>query len=185
MKSIQKLKLASLNWARDGQLPGVRALFAGEEKVGELYFAKDDDTHAEAFAEDGHWTFICTRYILPRVSVRTPKLGFLATFEGSRSGNGMLEFLGGKRYHWLCTDIWQTTWGFETMDRTPLVRFQSGYEKDNSGGLVEITPAAWEHPNLSLLVLLGWYLSLLNDTEDSAIPVDPEIIRKKSTLLAN
>lgn len=71
-------------------------------------------------------------------------MGFLATFEGSRSGNGLLEFLGGKRYHWLSTDIWQETWGFETTDRTPLLHFQTENGRSKPGGLVEIMPAGWE-----------------------------------------
>lgn len=76
MKPIISLKLVELNWDQDEKLPGVLTLSASGEKVAELYFANGDETHAEAFAEDGHWTFICTRYILPRVSVRSQKWAF-------------------------------------------------------------------------------------------------------------
>jgi hypothetical protein len=71
------------------------------------------------------------------------------------TGTGTLELIAGRRMHWSATHSW------EADDGTPLVVTTSRLGRTRLDGTVALTPAAAGRPDLALLVLLGWYLVVL------------------------
>jgi hypothetical protein len=105
----------------------------------------------------------------PRVIVREAgKEVVLASYRPGWWGtHGTLEFRNGRRFVWKQTGRWLTRCQVEDLSGEPLVVFRSDIdgpeEQDLMGleALVRIKPDVCGLAELSLLVILGWYLLVL------------------------
>jgi hypothetical protein len=82
-----------------------------------------------------------------------------AVFSARWTGTGTLELPVGRRVHWSATHTWQAD------DGTSLVQITSQHRLTRLDGTVEIAPAAAHVPDLGLLVLLGWYLVVIQEQD--------------------
>jgi hypothetical protein len=111
---------------------------------------------AVAKAAAGHWTFRRSGFWHPRVSVwAADSASAEAVFSARWTGTGTLELSVGRRMHWSAAHVWQAE------DGTPLVETTIRPGMTRLEGAVALSPAAACRPDLALLVLLGWYLVVL------------------------
>jgi hypothetical protein len=127
---------------------------------------------AEAEDISGHWTFKRAGFWHPRVIVRAAGSdSALGTFSARWTGTGTLELPAGRRFHWSAAHTWQAD------DGTSLVQVASRHGFTRLQGTVEIAPATAGMPDLALLVLLGWYLVVMQaqDTISTTAAIVPAV----------
>ncbi len=88
---------------------------------------------------------------------------------------GTLEFPGGHVFNWAQTDFWATKYQITDGAGNTLVSFESGAEKARLSDMfktqarVEISLGGRSIPELPLLVLLGWYLVILQKQDAATV----------------
>jgi hypothetical protein len=170
MNTISELAAHDLVWVRIRGNRGLYELRADDAVVATLQ--QQRRAGAEAVAADGHWSFTRAGFWHPRVIVRVAGSGAeIARFTARWTGTGTLESPAGSPFHWGASNIWQSQWAWQGGDGMPLVRIACGGRcvpgPGKIAGRVTIEPDAFSLPELSLLVLLGWYLDLLR-AQDTA-----------------
>lgn len=152
-----------------------------ELRSGELLFATLDfesafKTLATGTAVDGKWLFNRVGFFNMHVIIQNS--GEAAEIGGYRprwtGTEGQIRMANGAQFTWKSTNFWATRYVIQSADGTPLIYFESGIE---DGGVsdwfktqaqVKIQPAAGRLNELSLLVLLGWYLIILRQQDSAA-----------------
>jgi hypothetical protein len=168
MRSIDQVTSRDLVWVRPSSKARAYELRAQEDVIATLRWQKG--TLAEATAADGdHWTFKRAGFWHPRVTVRAAGSEVdLAVFRASWTGSGVLELPPGRAFHWSAVNFWRSRWAWHDADGQPLALFKSsGHGRTPAMGRVEIAPAAAAIPELTLLLLLGWYLMVLRIQDES------------------
>ena len=89
----------------------------------------------------------------------------LATMRPRFGGSGTIEIAGGRRYHWGKPSFWRTLRVLLDDSGRPLVHVQPSW----LGGCADVTiaPGAESLDDLPLLLVFGWYLTVLYN-EDAA-----------------
>jgi len=165
LRPLVDVACQELLWVQPSARKKTHELRAGDEVVATLAFQRG--SLADAVAADSHWTFKRQGFWHPRVTVREAGAETdLAVFRQSWVGGGTLEFPDGKHLRLSSANFWQSEWIWQETDAA-LIRFKGRRGIIKANGAVEIAPDAAHHPDLALLVLLGWYLILLY-AEDSA-----------------
>jgi hypothetical protein len=170
MKKDSASEPVKLTWVRSSLIHPLFELRSDRQVIGRLHVLGAFQSAAQAEANGSSWVFTCTHFVVPRVSVRTEEIAYLASFEGSRSGAGWLQFLDGRKFRWDSADYWQKVWRFTAQDGAPLLIFKPE-TKQSVRGSVEIFPAAEEIVELRMLALLGWFIILLAEDETSGFLV--------------
>jgi hypothetical protein len=175
MQSLSKVAGMPLYWVQPETFTRWFELRAGEHLVATLGWQTSCGTLATAESAEGRWTFKRLGFLNPRVTVREAGSEIdMATFWPSWMGDGALEFAYGRAFRWQSTNFWATRWCFTDEGGTPLLAFEPGAEKAKLSdmfkqqALVQIQPQARAVPELSLLVLVGWYLMILRQDDAAA-----------------
>lgn len=167
MHPIGEVAAHELVWVRTGARTRAYELRAQDDVVATLRWQKG--AVAEAATADGRWTFKRQGFWHPRVTVRA--LGSetdLAVFRASWTGSGILELPAERTFRWSAVNFWRSQWAWHDVGGQPLALFKSsGHGRTPAGGRVAIAPAAASIPELSLLLLLGWYLMVLRIRDES------------------
>ena len=120
-------------------------------------------TIAAAEAADGRWTFRRVGLFQPSISVRPAGSDVnVAILETGKTGGGILRFSDGRRYTWVNANSRGSKWTFTMEDGTVLVRFLIRASIRKYEGVVQVEPAGRGLGELSLLLLLGWYLIVIS-----------------------
>jgi hypothetical protein len=175
MDDIGRALSSTLHWVQPKAFHRCFELRRGEHVVGTLEFRSACGSLALAVTSAGRWTFKRVGFFSPRVTVRREgEETDLALYRARWTGTeGILEFPDRRTYMWKAANFWATQFGFHRADGGPLVTFSSG---SGEGGLsnlfksqarVEMPPAARKAEEVPLLVVLGWYLMVLQ-REDAA-----------------
>jgi hypothetical protein len=172
-------EIRTLSWKPTSSRRPAFELRRQAEVIGRLNFEGQIPSPAIAEVGDHGWTFQYTCFIAPRVSVRTLEMAYVATFEGSRSGAGWLEFINGRRLRWNSTDRWQMGWQFSAPNGDVFMRFAPASGRE-SQSRVEVYATEELIPELWMVTLLGWYLIVLLEAERSAFfaPIGLSIAKK-------
>lgn len=147
-----------------------------EDKVfAKLVFQSAWGTLATGSNIDESWTFKRVGFLNPRVTIRPPgEETNVAEYWPKFWGGGKLIFPDGRQFLWDSANFWGTQWIFSDAVENRLFVFLPGGEKPKideeyrSLAVVEIDPRAFEHPELPLLLVLGWYLMVLQQEDSSA-----------------
>lgn len=170
MKNLRESLPEGLVWMQPQALVRAYELKAGEEVVGNLQWIKSTGSLADAVAADGHWTFKRIGFFSPRISVRVHGQDTdSAVFQPQWTGGGMLEFPSGPRLAWGSSGFWPSRWLFRNASGEPLVEYEPCDSLLKRAAAVKGTPAGLAMAELSLLVLLGWYLMLLEADDGGAV----------------
>ncbi len=177
MKSITQAIYSTPQWVQPRAAQNRFELRAGEELFAVLEFPKPFGSLAVASTEEERWSFKRAGFFSPRVTVRSEgSESDLAVFRPKWTGNeGTLQFPDGAAYIWKTANFWATQYLWQKETGEPLILYKQGIEDAGLGDLfktqarVEIQPAAQGLKELPLLVLLGWYLMILKQQDDSAV----------------
>lgn len=166
MKPISEATGRPLRWNCLRWLKRDFELRAGDDSVGTLSFRSMWSYLATATSADGTWTFNRTGFWRPEIMVRV--LGSdadLAVFRYNMWENGgWLEFCDGRRFR-ITDKRWATRFEIRSDRDQVLMSLRASSWTENSAE-VEPGPEALSLPELSLLLLFGWYLAIL--TRDDA-----------------
>lgn len=158
MKPIGDFAALQLQWDESPEVKQRYDLRTGDELLATLAFERRTLANAECAA--GRWTFKREGFWRPQVTIR--EIGSesnLAVFRPHLGGGGELSAGDGEPYHFKSANFWSTEWIWQHQDRT-LVAYKRGDGFGMKAG-VDIAPEARQLPQLSLLVVLGWYLMVL------------------------
>lgn len=162
-----------LLWRRPALLKAVYELTSGDTLIATVSFRSLWGTFATARSADGCWTFKRAGFMQTRVTIRACDSDVdLATFRNNTwSGGGTLVLPDGRRYP-ANTNFWQTQYEFTTDAGTALIRYH-GPRLFSSSGDVTLLPDARDVPELPWMVMLGWYLVVMmeSDSESAAVVV--------------
>ena len=120
------------------------------------------DSLAVADTASDRWSFERPALRRSPVSVRAVGSGAeIAAFGSGWAGSGTLETSRGRRFVWSPANFWRPRWEWRRDDGTPLVRFESKQRMVKVEGRARIERAAVPLAELDLLVVLGWYLTVM------------------------
>jgi len=150
-------------------------LRAGELFFAELAFQSMFGSLAQATTADASWTLKRVGFFNPRVTVRnTGQEQELLVYRPDWTGvEGRVDFTGGSVYQWKPANFWATHYAMRDAKGETLVLFRQGIEDASLKDVfkvqarVEIQPAAQYLADMPLLLVLGWYLMILQ-ADDSA-----------------
>ncbi len=166
MKSIKDTGKTKLSWIQRKALKRHFALCDGEETIGTLEWKSDSGSLVTGSVAEGTWAFKRTGVFKFVVSIREAEQGNeIAIFKPDWRGQGLLEFPDGPTYKWMQKSWIKNAWDLTTQDDKTLltVRQMQGLKSIlKEEGEIELAPEILEDPNMPLLVLLGWYLTLLH-----------------------
>jgi hypothetical protein len=167
MRTISEVAGQELKWMQPSARKQAYELRAGDEVIGTLVWRRS----SLAFGETGdrQWSFKREGFWRPRVTVRVPDSELnSAIFHPSWMGGGALELSSGRVLRLGAANLWHSQWDWQETEGKALVRFKSRRGFLKSAADVEITPDAAGFPELSLLVVLGWYLLVLLGRDSDA-----------------
>jgi hypothetical protein len=153
MKTIRETAARTLTWtlAKD-----IYELRSGVDVVATLRRQMGSRFLGET--AEGRWTFKRTGFLRPKVTARVENDSTdLATLSFSGSG-GRLDFPDGRSYLWTAS---RAEWMLKNPDGELLVQMKSAGTAGKLSGEVVIAPAALALHELSLLLLLSWYVLVL------------------------
>jgi hypothetical protein len=157
MKSIREAAAQNLTWKLTKDTYELRS---GADLVASLRWQKGSLFLGEA--AEGRWTFKRTGFLRPKVTVRPENSSTdLATLGFSGSG-GRLEFPDGRTYLWTAS---RAEWSLKNGGGEHLVRMKSMGTRGNLSGEVVLAPGALGLSDLSFLILLSWYVLVLQSKD--------------------
>ena len=166
MRPIADVADQALVWHQTARLKRNFELRAGDEVVATLRFQRG--TLADAEAANVRWTFKREGFWHRRVMIRL--LGSDAdsgAVQLSWRGGGTLALSDGRTIRLAAANVWRSEWIWAENQDAPLVRFKSRQGFMKLEGQVDVLGRGVKPDELALLVILGWYLIVLN-AEDSA-----------------
>lgn len=177
MKSIKEALYTQPQWVQPRAMKNIFELRSGDDQYAEIEFPKWYGSLANAIAVEGRWTFKRVGFFNPHVTVRTEGSDQdLVIFRPKWTGTeGTAQFTGGAAYVWKTANFWATEYVWLNANGDPLVVYKQGVEASwladifKTQARVEIQPAAEGLRELSLLVMLGWYLIVLKQQDDASV----------------
>ena len=168
MKRITELTGRELKWSQPSAFNMNYELLAGDRPSASLRFRSSFGSLATGESADGCWTFKRTGFFQTRVTIRVcGEEADIAVFRNNTwSGGGTLELLDGRKLL-ATTNLWQTNLEFKTESGVSLLRFRSG-GMIHLSAIVEIQQQAIGLAELPWLVMLGWYLIVMMNTDAEA-----------------
>jgi len=176
MKSFQELKNEHPAWIQPKAMQQLFELRSQENLFCTLTFSKSSGSLAEAESYDGKWTFKRVEFFHTSFTIREfGKEKDIAVFRPKWTGNsGSLEFVNGKTFHWQSSNFWSTKFEFKKGDGDAVVTFRSGVDEPKlkdwfkTQARIEIPESSKNIHELSILILLGWYLIIVLQMDSSA-----------------
>ncbi len=156
MKTIREAADQDLKWKRTKWWKREFALRSGDEVLAMLYKEKRTGrTIGEA--SDGRWAFkrrgfLSTDIVITELAYQTE----IAVVKRGR--NAGITFSDGRMLAWQRSSFWRDEWDWVDSDGSPLIHFDRGKN-------VVLEPLALTLPALSLLILAGWHLKVLQQEE--------------------
>jgi hypothetical protein len=162
-------------------------LRAGDDLFATLKFETAVGSLATAESAAATWTFKRMGFFKPRVTVRVQGAeDNLAVYHLKwGSAEGVLEFADGETYVWKLANFWATQYQIVDAEGSPLISYTSKIDtasdllKDQAR--IEIAPEARDKDKLALLLLIGWYLIVLQqeDVLATATAVASKVVAEK------
>lgn len=169
MKPINSFKGEHLSWVQPKAIKHEYQLMNQNDIFARLNFPKSFGTLAEAECAETKWTFKRVGFLHTSVTMREEgKPENAGVFKPAGWGSrGLFEFARGKKFEWKLENFWGTK--FEIIDSSgnPIIKFHSGKDDSNLSDIfktqsrVTFAEQARDIPELSLLILVGWYLIVM------------------------
>lgn len=169
MQSIIQRGDRTLTWTQPRALKQEYELLDGDTLVGTLRFRSSFGTLATGECADGCWTFKRVGFWKTRVSIREAgNENDLASFVNNTwSNGGTLEFPDGRRYK-ADSNFWMTRYTFSSEQDVPLITFEKISGILHLSSNVTVHEAARHLTELPVMVMLGWYLTIMMHQDSAA-----------------
>jgi hypothetical protein len=169
MREIDRIDGDDLKWSQPSSLKKEFELRRGNDVVATLKFRSSFGTFATAASGHASWTFKRVGFWQSKASIRASDSSTdLAVFKDKTWGHGgTLEFSDGAKFK-ATTNFWSTKLDFLTEGDEPLVSFKYGGVFRRSAE-VEFSDLAKGNSHVPLLVLFGWYLVILFDSDNATL----------------
>ncbi|MFH1195708.1 MAG: hypothetical protein V1720_08330 [bacterium] len=169
MKSLNSFIGEHLTWVQPKAIKHDYELRDQSEVYGRLVFPKSFGTLAEIESAEGKWTLKRVGFIHTSVTIREDgKEENVGVFKPSGWGSrGTLELTSGKKYEWKLENFWATRFEIKDSSGNTVIKYQSGKDDSNISDMfknqarVSFTEQARNLPELSQLILIGWYLIVM------------------------
>ncbi|HLV97786.1 MAG TPA: hypothetical protein VKT82_03820 [Ktedonobacterales bacterium] len=162
MKAIREIGQHELIWIQPRKHKRDFELRAGEETLATLRWEKQHKQMAAGEAADGRWTFRRLGFLHQHVEARESEADLeVARFQPLWRGGGTLEFPDGRRFGLRPTSFWNAEWAWTTATNDLLLRVKRTARSTPEKGHIDLLPGTRATPELSLLILLSWYLIIL------------------------
>lgn len=176
MKSLKETTGEHLNWTQPKATHQSFELRSHKDLYGSLIFPKSVGSLAEAETLEGKWTFKRVGFFSTHITVRkSGEEKDIAIFKPNlMASTGVLEFSGGKNFQWHAANFWETKFEFKNANGEVVVTFRSGIEEPKlkdwfkTQARVEIPEQINDLAELSIMILLGWYLIVAFQMDSSA-----------------
>ncbi len=169
MKSISNLSGEQLSWIQPKATHQFFELRTQDDLYAALNFPKSHGSLAEAESADGKWTLKRVGFFHPKITVRNAgeENDYAVFVPNLMATSGSLEFSNGKKFIWQSSNFWATKFEFKNEAGNSVIAFKSGIDdpkfKDwfKTQARVEILSTKESGKDISLLILLGWYLIIV------------------------
>ena len=145
---------------------------SGEAIIGTIAIGQDVGMSAMAQSADGQWRFKKSWFPAEKVTVYPKDFDNPVAVMKKRTveKRAVLEFPYGQVFYWKATNFWMNQYVFITKFDEPILRFKRhsspftamAFPKGTSKGTMEIEGSALYMSEISLLILLGCYLSIID-----------------------
>ena len=147
-------------------------LQAESKAVGRIRFEDECGARSAAEWNGRRWTFECTGAFRHCIVIRaegsdTP----VAEFTRFLAGGGVASFANGSQYNWVRTHLWSGRWCFRSRQQKSAVCVSQQAGALMQGGRVAVCAGALEREETHVLVLLAWYLRILETVELAESPL--------------
>jgi hypothetical protein len=167
VRTIAEVAGQELVWVQPARLKQSFELRATDEAVATLQFQRASLANGEAAQQQ--WTFKREGFWHPQVTIRVAGSDTnMAVFKPAWTGGGTLELSQGRLLRFGAANFWHSQWDWSDPAGNPLVHFKSHAGVLKTEGEVGIETAAVGLAELSLLVVLGWYLLILFARDSAA-----------------
>ena len=162
MRTIRETEAQELIWIQSRKHKRDFELRIGEETLATLRWEKQHRQIATGEAADGHWTFRRQGFLHQHIEARLSESALeVARFQPLWRGGGTLEFPDGRRFGLRPTSFWNAEWAWTTATNDILLRIKRAARSGQEKWHIDLLPGTSAIPELSLLVLLSWYLIIL------------------------
>ena len=163
MSTSHAIRREDLLWSFPDAGQQAFVLRAGGAVVGRLEFETETNTRSTAEFEGRRWTFEQNHGFHPSVTIRAETSGELvAEYVPHLTGGGVVSFASGACYCWSRQSIWSERWCFRCKRDKSAVCVSQEVERLMDGGKVHVCSDAALLPEAPILVLLAWYLRVLD-----------------------
>jgi hypothetical protein len=171
MRGLRSVDYRQLMWKQVAFGAREFELRAGDDLVGRLYWPRWLSDQAIAKCADGAWLidrpgFFRDKVVVTDMSSRNE----VGRFVFNWLGDGKLSLVIGREYEWYKTKIFSNSWVFADKNDTVLVEIHDRMRCFNHEAEVKLRIGAASVPEISLLILIGWYLAYMN-IQDAAAAV--------------
>lgn len=168
MKPVGQTLGKDLFWAFAPGSTDAYELRDGDEVAGNLSLLSTTGLLVEGICAEGRWTFKRVGFFSTHITVRATGIGEnLAVFTPTVGGGGTLSFAGGPTFRWTPQSAVEAGWDFVAEDGFVVVSV--GPTTENTPvdtarieGRTAVSLAAAGVHQLPVLVLLAWYLYVIN-----------------------
>jgi hypothetical protein len=167
VRPIGEVADKELLWVQPSRKQQAFELRAAEDVIGTLKFERASLASGETAGQQ--WTFKREGFWHPQVTIRVRNSDAnVAVFKPAWTGGGTLEVPQGRLLRFGAANFWHSQWDWSDQAGSPLVHFKSHAGLLKMEGQVDVEPAAAAAAELSLLVVLGWYLLILFARDSAA-----------------
>jgi hypothetical protein len=169
MQGLRSVDYRQLMWKQIAFGAREFELRAGDDLVGSLYWPKWLSDRAVARCAEGKWFVDRVGFFRDKMAVTDLKSGIkVASFEYNWLGDGELFLVHGRDYKWFKTKAFSNSWAFVDKNDAVLLEIHDWMRCFKHEAEVKLRIGATSVPELSLLILTGWYLAYMNIQDTAA-----------------
>ncbi len=169
MRGLRSVDYRQLMWKQVAFGAREFELYAGEDLVGRLYWPKWLSDRAVAKCADGVW--IIDRLGFFRDKVVVTDMGSrirVGIFLPNWLGDGKLSLANGREYQWYKTKAFCNSWAFADRNDVVLLEIHDWMRCFKHEAEVKLRIGTASVPEVTLLILIGWYLAYMNIQDAAA-----------------
>jgi hypothetical protein len=171
MQDLRSVDYRQLLWKQVAFGAREFELRAGDDLVGRLYWPKWLSDRAVAICADGKWLIDRPGFFRDKVVVTDMGSNIkVGSFVCNWLGDGMLSLVIGREYQWFRTKVFSNSWAFADKHDVVLIEIHDWMRCFKHEAEVKLRMGVKSLPEISLLILIGWYLAYMN-IQDAAAAV--------------